>query len=163
MSHKVLNYIKSSCIICCGKMPQYFHIVYIKSFTHKKSFLFLLFKNSTIFQNAMLLALILQFSLFKSFVFFKFNMPSQKSDMSNSIRTIFIKFIIKINVVKIYIKYTHFIKRKYDITRIFIKIESIFICVQSSKKFFNLCTCNKPIGNKFQCCQKTINSFTTLF
>ena len=39
----------------------------------------------------MLLALILHLSFFKRFVFFKFNMPSPKSDINNSIRIIFIK------------------------------------------------------------------------
>ena len=48
-------------------------------------------KNLTIFKDAMLLALILHLSFFKRFVFFKFNMPSPKSDINNSIRIIFIK------------------------------------------------------------------------
>ena len=78
-------------------------------------------------------------------------MLSQKSDKNNSIRIIFIKIIIKISI-NIFIKNTHFFTRKNDITRIFIKVEYIFICVRSSKNFFNLFTCNKPIGNKFQCC-----------
>ena len=37
-----------------------------------------------------------------SFTFFKFNMPSQKSDKNDGIRIIFIKIIIKINIIKIY-------------------------------------------------------------
>ena len=78
---------------------------------------------------------------------------------ANSVRIIFIKIIIKINIIKIYIKNPHFIARKY--IRIFIKVEYIFLCVQSSKKLFNHFTCNKPIGNKFQCCKRIINSFIT--
>ena len=79
-------------------------------------------------------------------------MPSQNSDKNNSIRIIYIKFIIKANIIKIYIKNTHFITRKYDITRIFIKIQYIVICIQSSIKFFNRFNFNKPIEKKFQCC-----------
>ena len=52
---------------------------------------------------------------FAFFAFFKFNMPSQKSDMNRSIRIIFIK-------IKIYVKNTHFVTRKCDIARIFIKV-----------------------------------------
>ena len=89
-------------------------------------------------------------NFFKCFTFFKFNMPKQKSDMINSIRIISINIIIaKVNAIKIYIKNTNFIEIKYNITKIFIKIEYIFICIQSSKKLFNHFTCNKPIRNKF--------------
>ena len=88
----------------------------------------------------------------KGLAFFKFNIRSQNSGMNNSIRTMFIKIIIKINIIKIYIKNTHFITRKHDITRIFIKLEYKFTCVQNSKKIFNHFTCNKPNGNNFQCC-----------
>ena len=70
-------------------------------------------------------------------------MPSQKYDLNNSLRIIFIKIIIKINIIKIYMTNTHFITRKSNITRIFIKVEYIFISVPSSKKFFNHFTCNK--------------------
>ena len=87
----------------------------------------------------------------KCFAFFKLNIPSQKSDKNNSIRIIFIETIIKINIIKIYTKNTHFITRKYSITRIFIEIEYISICVQGSIKFFKHFTCNKPVGNKFPC------------
>ena len=109
-------------------------------------------KTYTISYHAPLLALILHLTFLKYFAFYKFNMPSQKYDTNNNIRIIFIKILIKINIIKIYIKNTHFITRKYNITRIFIKVEYIFICLQSSKKFFNHFTCNKPMGNKFQCC-----------
>ena len=81
----------------------------------------------------------INFSLFfKFFALFKFNMPSQKSDMNNSIRIVFIKIIINLSIIKIYINNTHFITRKYDITRIFTKVEYIFICVQSSKNFLKI-------------------------
>ena len=66
--------------------------------------------------------------IFKCIPFFKFNMSSQKADMSNSFRIIFIIIsMIKVNDVKIYTK--NFITRKYDITRIFINIEYIIMCV----------------------------------
>ena len=81
-------------------------------------------------------------------------MPSQKSDKNDSIRIIFIKISIKINI-KIYTENTHFITTKCDISRIFTKIEYILICIQNSIKFFNHFTCNKPIRNKFQCCWKS--------
>ena len=42
-----------------------------------------------------------------------------------------------INIIKIYTTNTRLITRKYSITRIFIKIDHIIICVQSNKKFFN--------------------------
>ena len=86
--------------------------------------------------------------LLKSFAFFKFNMPSQKSDNDNSTRIIFITIIIKINI---YIKNTNFTTEKHDITRIFIEVVYISICLQSYKNFFNHFTCNKSIKNKFQC------------
>ena len=83
---------------------------------------------------------------FKFFPFLIFNVPNQNSDKNNSIVIIFINITIKINI-KIHIKNTHFITRKFDITRIFIKLEYIFIYVQSSIKFFNHFMCNKPIRN----------------
>ena len=100
----------------------------------------LICKNSTIFYDPTLLRLILYLSLFKCFEFFKFNMPSQKSDKNNCIRIIFTKIIIKINVIKIYIKNTHFISRKCDSKRI-----------KNIKKVFNFfyLTCNKQSGISF--------------
>ena len=38
---KILNYIKSSCIIFCAKVFQYFDVPYIKSITQEKSVRFL--------------------------------------------------------------------------------------------------------------------------
>ena len=58
------------------------------------------------------------------FTFFTFTMPSQTFEKNNSIRTIFFVIsIIKINIIKIYTKNTHFITARCDITRIFIKKE----------------------------------------
>ena len=55
-------------------------------------------------------------------------MPSLKSDKNNSTRIIFtIISIIKVNIVNICIKNTHSITNKYGITRIFFKVEYIFI------------------------------------
>ena len=64
------------------------------------------FKNVTIFKDTMLPALILLSPFFKCFAFFRFPVPSQKLDMNNRIRIIFIKIIIieKINVIKIFSK-----------------------------------------------------------
>ena len=72
--------------------------------------------------------------------FFKFTLPSQKPDNTNSIRIIFIKIVIKINTFKIYLKNTRFIIWKYNIHRICIKVEYIFVWVQSSKMLFHLRT-----------------------
>ena len=69
------------------------------------------------------------------FAFFKFNIPSQKYDKNNSIKIIFIKIIIKTNVIKTYIEYNHFIAIKYSITRTFIKVEYIFISYNAVKSF----------------------------
>ena len=50
------------------------------------------------------------YTLSKYFVLFKFIAPSHKSDMSNSVRIMFIKIsIVKVNIIKIYTKNTHFI------------------------------------------------------
>ena len=57
-------------------------------------------------------------------MFFKFTMPNQKFDENNSIRIIFIKIIIKVNIIKIY-KNAHFITRKFRITSIFISFSII--------------------------------------
>ena len=60
-------------------------------------------------------------------------------------RIIVIETIIKINISKIYIKITYSITTKYKITRIFIKMECISICIKSSTKLFIHFTCSKPI------------------
>ena len=57
-------------------------------------------------------------------MFFKFTMPNQKFDENNSIRIIFMKIIIKVNIIKIY-KNAHFITRKFRITSIFISFSII--------------------------------------
>ena len=44
----ILNYIKSSCVIFCDKMFQYFHIVYYWCITQQKLILFLFVPSSTI-------------------------------------------------------------------------------------------------------------------
>ena len=63
--------------------------------------------------------------------------------------------VIKVNIVKIYVNNTHFISRKYNITRIFIKVEYVFIPLQSRKKSFNHFTCNKSIGNKLNAARES--------
>ena len=70
--------------------------------------------------------------------------------MNNSFKIIFIIIsIIKVKIIEIYTKNTHlFITRKYGITRIFIRIEYILICIQSRKKFFNQSETNFNAGRK---------------
>ena len=87
--------------------------------------------------------------------YFKFNMPSQKSDNNNSITIIFIKTIIEINIIKISIKNTHFFTNKYGVTRIFIKVEYIFICIQSIKIFFNHFIVTKESGISFNAARES--------
>ena len=122
-SQRLLNYFKW---LIFTKDSQ---IVYIKSITQQKLILFLFFwsstrKNSTIYWNATLLALILHVAFFpcfkfKCFAFSKSKITSRKSGKINNISIIFIKIIIKINIIKIYINNTH------PITRAFVK-SSIF-------------------------------------
>ena len=81
-------------------MFQYSQIVYIKSITEKKLFLFLSFylltyKNSTFFEDAVLLVLILHLSFFKCFGLFKFNVPSQKSDNMYNKKIVLIRLKVK--------------------------------------------------------------------
>ena len=128
-------------------------ICYLRLFISAISFSHILTcENFTILYDATQLALVLHLSVFNCFTFFKFEIPRQKSDKTNSIRIIFVKVIIKIVIIKIYTKKTHFITTICDISKIFIKIDYILICVQNSIKSFNHFTCNKPIGNKSQCC-----------
>ena len=101
------------------------------------------------------------FNLFLSTLLFSDLICQTKS---LTIKVIYIKIItVKVNAIEIYIKNTHFITIKYNITKIFIKIEYIFICIQSSKKLLYHFACNKPIENKIQCWKKIINSFNTHF
>ena len=79
-------------------------------------------------------------SFFKFFVLSRFNMPSQKCDKNNNLKIIFIKFIIKINIININIKNTHSSTIKYGITRTLIEVEYIFTCIQSSKRCFSCLT-----------------------
>ena len=66
--------------------------------------------------------------VFKCFTMFLSIMPSQKSDIINSFRTIFIKnSIIKCYIIKIYTRNTRLITWKCGITRIFIKKVYIII------------------------------------
>ena len=98
----------------------------LKALLSKNGFYFLLSnlvtcKNSTIFQDTTLLALILRLSFSKCFPFFKVTTPSQKFAMNYSISIIFINFIIimKINFIKIYSEIMSLISNKCD----FIKIQ----------------------------------------
>ena len=92
-------------------------------------------KNSTIFWDVTLLALILDLSFFKGFLFFKFNMPSQNPDMNNSIRIIFIKIIIKINIIKIYIKNAHLITKNTILRESLLKWSIFSSAYRTEKKF----------------------------
>ena len=104
---------ENSYSVFCPKMFQHFHIVYYRctllQSLCKNRFFFFLFSSADMQKfhhvlgchNIGINSLLI---FFKFFAFFKFNMPSQKSDKNNSIRIIFIKIIIKINIIKIYIK-----------------------------------------------------------
>ena len=76
-------------------------------------------------------------------------MPSQKSDKSNSIWILFIKVIIKIDISKINIKNTHLNTASPESS---LKQSIFSSAYKAVKSFFNHFTCNKSIGNKFQCC-----------
>ena len=69
-------------------------------------------------------------------MFFKFTMPNQKFDENNSIRIIFMKIIIKVNIIKIY-KNAHFITRKFRITSIFISFSIILFVTKQLGIGFN--------------------------
>ena len=82
-------------------MFQYSQIVYIKSITEKKLFLFLSFylltykNDAVLFEDAVLLVLILHLSFFKCFGLFKFNVPSQKSDNMYNKKIVLIRLKVK--------------------------------------------------------------------
>ena len=98
----------------------------------------------------MLHALILHLYFFKCFAFFKFITPSQESDMNKSFSIIFLKviiIIIKVDFINIYYKNIHFISKKCDFTKIFIK-KSISLL---AKNF----PCEKPIRKSFDIAQKS--------
>ena len=96
----------------------------------------LAYTNPTILLDVTPLVLILFLYFFKCFTFFKFIVPSQRSDMNNSFKIIFMKIsIIKVNIIKIYTKNTHFITWKCDITRIFIKKSTSSMQIKYYKAF----------------------------
>ena len=113
----------------CSKILKLYTLKALRS----KNWFYFFFLSSYMQKLYITLSVLILYYFFKCISFFKFNMPNQKSNKNNSIRIIFIKIIIKINITKICIKNTHFITRKYDIIRTFTKIEYIIICVQSSK------------------------------
>ena len=114
-------------------------------------------QSSTIYCDDTLLAFVVSALRFLNLV-----CQAKSLTWNNSARITFIKIItIKANAIKIYIKNTHFITIKHYITRIFIKVWYILICIQISKKLFSHSTCNKPFGNKIWCWEKIINSFIT--
>ena len=113
-SQRFLNYINSF----AGNVFNASMLYTLKALLRRNRFYFFFFfclllpyKIPTIFWDATLIK------------FFDFAMPIQKSDKNNSIRIIFIKIIIKISIIKIYTKNTHFITTKFDITKMFIKKE----------------------------------------
>ena len=112
-SDKIIRYSQK---ILSVKMFQYFIIVCVKK--HCSVIIGSWYFSSSsgmqkfyYFWYVTLLKLILGI-FFKCFTFFKLDMPSQKLDKNNSTRIIFIKIIIKVNIIKIYVKNTHFIARK---------------------------------------------------
>ena len=136
-----LNYIKSFCDI----MFKYSQIVYtlkeLLSKTGSISF-FLIFWHAKILGCHIISIKFSLNSFFKCFMFFKFNLPSQKSDMNNSFSVIHIIIsIINFNIIMIYIKNTLFITRKYGTTTNFI-LNRVYIIIYDF-------TCNKLIRNEF--------------
>ena len=109
------------------------------------------------------IGIISSFIYFNFFAFFKFNMQSKKSDKNDSIQIIFIKIIIEINFIKIYIKNTHSITIKYNITRTFIKIEYIFICIQSSKRFLVILIVTNQSGISFNAARESSTALSHIF
>ena len=104
--------------------------IYYKYYSFKSRFHLFIFSHLvtcmtfSIFQDNTLLPLIIHLYFFKWFSIFKFNMPNQTSDMNSFFMINFIIIsIIKVDIIKIYIKNSHFITKKWRITRIFIKIE----------------------------------------
>ena len=85
-------------------------------------------------------------------------MPGQDPDKNNSIKVIFIKIIIKINIFKIYIKNTHSIALKYNIIRNFIFIRNRFSSAcKAIKKVFIILLVTNQSGIGFYCCQRQVH------
>ena len=117
----------------CGKIFWYSNIVYywcaLKALLCKNwfYFFFLIFCHPKVppyFRTTRL-------SFFKCFAFPKFTSLSQKSDMNYSIRVIFVKVIImiQINFIKIYSNNISLISNKCDLIKIFIMKEYIIMRV----------------------------------
>ena len=71
--------------------------------------------------------------------------------MNNSITIVF----IIISIVKVNIKNTHSITIKYNINGIFIKVEYIFICVQSTKGILIILLVTNQSGTNFNAARKS--------
>ena len=105
----------------------------LKAFLSKNRFhfFFLIFCHAKIrpsFRMPSYWHLFFTYRFFKCLAFSKVTTPSQKSDKNNSIRIIIViivlfNSIIKINIIKIYNKNTHFITTKCNITRFSINKE----------------------------------------
>ena len=120
-------------------------------------------KNSTIFWDATLLALILDLSFFKCFLFFKFNMPSQNPDMNNSIRIIFIKIIIKINIIKIYIKNAHFITKNTTLRESLLKWSIFSSAYRAEKIFLIILLATNQLGISFNVARESSTALSYIF
>ena len=113
---------------------------------HSTTFHLLLYTNPSIF-------------FYMLFVLFKSITPSNKSNRNNTDRIIFIKIIIiKADIVRVYSNNDHTVTKEVYIIKVHIIVREYNIT-----KFFKHLICNKPIRNKFQCWQRSINSFITYF
>ena len=91
-------------------------------------------------------------------------MPSQKYDMNNSFRIIFIiRSIVKVNIVKACSKNSYSITRKYGITRIFNKVEYLIICVRSIKKFLIVLLVRNQSGTNFDAARQSLTASSHIF
>ena len=79
-------------------------------------------------------------------------MPSQKSDMNNSFRIIFIIInTIRLILIRftLYTKNTHFITRKYGVSKIFVNIEYIMIAYKAVTSFLFILLVTNQSGENF--------------
>ena len=89
-------------------------------------------------------------TFFHCFTLFKSITPSLKSNMNNSCRIIPIKInIIKVNIINIYTKNTHFMTEKCDITRIFINKDYIILENNSWSSFLIILLITNQSGKNF--------------
>ena len=104
------------------------------------------------------------FMFFQYFVLFKYIIPSQKFDINNNFRIIFIKIIIiKVNVIKIYMKNTHLISKKCNFTKIFIRKEYIIVKNKSTMKLSSILHVANQSGINFNAARQSSVATSHIF